>query len=318
VLVQGIKSEKHALGFFGLAGYEENRHLVKAVPIDDGDPSNGDGPVLPSADTVADGDLPAALPPGLRRCRRRVDGARELGRPRALPPRRGPSAGARGRLVRVRMGDTPAGTLAWRTLFAVGAAVYLEEYADQGPLSRLIEVDIANLAGVPGIIYGLLGLEVFVRALHPGRSLVAGALTLAQLVLPIVILSTREALRTVPDSLREGARALGATRWQVVRQVVLPMALPGILTGAILSVSRAMGETAPLVVVGALTCMPFLPDGLDAPFTALPIQIFNRVSRPQAGFVVDAAAGITVLLATLFTLNLTAIVLQARLQPRRG
>jgi phosphate transport system permease protein len=220
--------------------------------------------------------------------------------------------------VRVRMGDTPAGTLAWRSLFAVGAAVYLEEYADQGPLSRLIEVDIANLAGVPGIIYGLLGLEVFVRALHPGRSLVAGALTLAQLVLPIVILSTREALRTVPDSLREGARALGATRWQVVRQVVLPMALPGILTGAILSVSRAMGETAPLVVVGALTCMPFLPDGLDAPFTALPIQIFNRVSRPQAGFVVDAAAGITVLLATLFTLNLTAIVLQARLQPRRG
>lgn len=198
----------------------------------------------------------------------------------------------------------------------VGAAVYLEEYGKQGRLARLIEINIANLAGVPSILYGLLGLGVFVRALGMGRSLIAGACTLALLVLPIVILSTREALRTVPNSLREAALALGATRWQAIRQVVLPMAFPGILTGAILAVSRAIGETAPLVVVGALTYVTFLPDGLDAPFTALPIQIFNWVSRPQKGFLTDAAAAITVLLATLLLINLSAILLRDRLQKR--
>jgi phosphate transport system permease protein len=198
----------------------------------------------------------------------------------------------------------------------VGAAVYLEEYGKQGRLARVIEINIANLAGVPSILYGLLGLGVFVRALGMGRSLIAGACTLALLVLPIVILSTREALRTVPNSLREAALALGATRWQAIRQVVLPMAFPGILTGAILAVSRAIGETAPLVVVGALTYVTFLPDGLDAPFTALPIQIFNWVSRPQKGFLTDAAAAITVLLATLLLINLSAILLRDRLQKR--
>ena len=198
----------------------------------------------------------------------------------------------------------------------VGAAVYLEEYAQQKRISALIELNIANLAGVPSVIYGLLGLEIFVRSMGMGRSLVAGAATLALLVLPIVITSTREALRTVPDSLRESGLALGATRSQLVRQVVIPLALPGILTGSILSLSRAMGETAPLIVVGALTYVTFLPDGIDAPFTALPIQIFNWVSRPQAGFGIDAAAAIVVLLATLLMVNSGAIALRARMQRR--
>jgi phosphate transport system permease protein len=196
----------------------------------------------------------------------------------------------------------------------VGAAVYLEEYAKKGRLSSLIEINIANLAGVPSIIYGLLGLGVFVRVLGMGRSLLAGALTMALLVLPIVVLVTREALRTVPGHLREAAWGLGATRWQIVRQVVLPQAYPGILTGAILAISRAIGETAPLVAVGALTYMTFLPDGIDAPFTVLPIQIFNWVSRPQEAFIVNAAAGIAVLMATMLLLNSSAIYLRNRLQ----
>ncbi|MDF1562443.1 MAG: phosphate ABC transporter permease PstA [Deltaproteobacteria bacterium] len=194
----------------------------------------------------------------------------------------------------------------------IGAAVWLEEYAKRGRLSRLIETNIANLAGVPSVIYGILGLGIFVRALGLGRSLVAGALTLALLVLPIVILSTREALRTVPRGYREAAYALGATRWSVVRRVVLPAALPGILTGAILATSRAIGETAPIVVVGALTYVTFLPDGIDAPFTALPIQIFNWVSRPQEAFVQNAAAGILVLLTVMLLMNTVAILLRQR------
>ncbi len=196
----------------------------------------------------------------------------------------------------------------------VGAALYLEEYAKKGKLSSLIEINIANLAGVPSIIYGLLGLGVFVRVMGLGRSLLAGALTMALLVLPIVVMVTREALRTVPGHLREAAWGLGATRWQIVRQIVLPQAFPGILTGAILAVSRAIGETAPLVAVGALTYMTFLPDGIDAPFTVLPIQIFNWVSRPQEAFLVNAAAGIAVLMATMLLLNSVAIYLRNRLQ----
>ncbi|HEY3235372.1 MAG TPA: phosphate ABC transporter permease PstA [Polyangiaceae bacterium] len=198
----------------------------------------------------------------------------------------------------------------------VGAAVYLEEYGRRGRLSRLIELNIANLAGVPSIIYGLLGLGLFVRALGMGRSLLAGACTLSLLVLPIVILSSREALRAVPHVIREGCYALGATRWQAIRRVVLPMALPGILTAAILSVSRAIGETAPLVVVGALAYVHFLPDGLTSPFTALPIQVYNWVSRPDQDFVADAAAGIVVLLVTMLALNALAIGLRARLERR--
>lgn len=198
----------------------------------------------------------------------------------------------------------------------VGAAIYLEEYAEPGRVSRLIETNIANLAGVPSVIYGLLGLEIFVRVLAMGRSLIAGALTLGLLVLPIVILSSREALRTVSPALREAALALGATRWKMIRQVVLPMALPGILTGTILAVSRAIGETAPLVVVGALTYVTFLPRGLGSPFTALPIQIFNWVSRPQQEFAVNAAAGIVVLLAMMLLMNTAAIVIRYRMQKR--
>jgi len=200
----------------------------------------------------------------------------------------------------------------------VGAAIYLEEYGKKSRLAALIEINIANLAGVPSIIYGLLGLGLFVRTLGLGRSLLAGAATLALLVLPVVVVSTREALRTVPLSTREACLALGATRWQTIRQVVLPQALPGVMTGSILAVSRAMGETAPLVVVGALAYVPFLPDGVFAQFGALPIQIFNWVSRPQPAFLVNAAAGIVVLLVMMLVLNAAAILVRDRLQAKHG
>jgi phosphate transport system permease protein len=198
----------------------------------------------------------------------------------------------------------------------VGAAIYLEEYGTQGRLARLIEINIANLAGVPSIIYGLLGLGLFVRVLGMGRSVLAGSSTLALLVLPTVIISTREALRAVPKSLREGSYALGATKWQTIQHQVLPAALPGVLTGLILALSRAIGETAPLITIGALTYVPFLPDGLNSPFTVLPIQIFNWVSRPQAAFAENAAAGILVLLVLLLLMNAVAIVVRDRFQQR--
>jgi len=197
----------------------------------------------------------------------------------------------------------------------VAAAVYLEEYTNQSSrLSLIIEVNVANLAGVPSIIYGLLGLELFVRAMRLDRSLLAGALTLALLVLPIVIIASREAIRAVPSTIREAAYALGATQWETTRDHVLPLAFPGILTGIILAVSRAIGETAPLITIGALTYVAFVPDGLLSPFTALPIQIFNWVSRPQAGFHINAAAGIVVLLAVTLLLNALAIFLRNRYQ----
>jgi phosphate transport system permease protein len=206
----------------------------------------------------------------------------------------------------------------------VATAIYLEEYAEPGRLPRLIEINIANLAGVPSIIYGLLGLELFVRVFYPitgGRSVLAGALTMALLVMPIVIIAAREALKAVPTSLRLGGYALGATRWQVVWTLVLPSALPGILTGTILALARAVGETAPLITMGALTYVAFVPElgleGLRSPFTVLPIQIFNWVSRPQAGFHVNAAAGIIVLLLLMLLLNLTAILLRNRYERRR-
>ncbi len=199
----------------------------------------------------------------------------------------------------------------------VAAATYLEEYGGRSRLARFIELNIANLAAVPSIIYGLLGLGLFVRTMNMGRSVLAGAATLALLALPVVILSTREALRTVPSSIREGSYALGATKWQTIWYQVLPMSLPGILTGLILALSRAIGETAPLITIGALTYIPFAPDSIWSAFTVLPIQIFNWVSRPQAAFKENAAAGILVLLALLLTMNAIAIVLRDRYQ-RKG
>lgn len=222
-----------------------------------------------------------------------------------------------------RAGAKPAifGTL-WvisvTTLFAVpvgiGAAIYLEEFGKRGRLAALIEVTISNLAGVPSIIYGLLGLAVFVRMFAMGRSVLAGGLTLGLLVLPVVVLSGREALRAVPPSLREAALAVGATTWQAVWRQVLPPALPGIMTGVILAVSRAIGETAPLITMGALTYVTFIPNSLLDRFTALPIQIYNWTSRPQQAFQSTAAAGIVVLLAILLTMNLAAILIRNRFE----
>lgn len=200
----------------------------------------------------------------------------------------------------------------------VAAAIYLEEYGRGNRLARIIEINIANLAGVPSIIYGLLGLGLFVRTLGFGRSVLAGAATMALLVLPIVILSTREALRTVPKSMREGSYALGATKWQTIWHQVLPSAMPGLFTGLILALSRAIGETAPLITIGALTYVPFAPDGIWSPFTVLPIQIFNWLSRPQVAFAENAAAGIIVLLVMLLAMNSVAIVLRDRFQRHRN
>jgi phosphate transport system permease protein len=207
----------------------------------------------------------------------------------------------------------------------VATAVYLEEYdTTDSRFRQLIEINIANLAGVPSIIYGLLGLGIFVRVLAPitgGRSVLAGALTMALLVMPIVIIAAREALKAVPDGLRQGGYALGATRWQVVSRIVLPSASSGILTGMILALARAVGETAPLITIGALTYIAFLPElsleGLRTPFTVLPIQIFNWISRPQAAFHENAAAGTVVLLTVLLGMNALAIFLRLRLQRQR-
>jgi phosphate transport system permease protein len=198
----------------------------------------------------------------------------------------------------------------------VAAAIYLEEYGGRSVIARIIELNITNLAAVPSIIYGLLGLGLFVRMMGMGRSVLAGASTLALLVLPVVILSTREALRSVPGSLREGSYALGATKWQTIWHQVLPVAAPGILTGLILALSRAIGETAPLIIAGAVTFATFAPDSIWSAFTVLPIQIFNWVSRPQVDFHANAAAGIIVLVALLLSMNATAIWLRDRYQKR--
>lgn len=198
----------------------------------------------------------------------------------------------------------------------VGAAVYLQEFAGRNRPTAFLQLNISNLAGVPSIVYGILGLAVFVRALALGRSVLAGALTMSLLVLPIIIVAAQEAIRSVPGSLRDAAFALGATRWQAVRRVVLPASLPGILTGIILALSRAIGETAPLIMIGALTFVPFVPAGpLDA-FTVLPIQIFNWTSRPREEFRLIAAAGIIVLLGVLLTMNAGAVWLRNRYQRR--
>ena len=198
----------------------------------------------------------------------------------------------------------------------LGAAIYLEEYAPVNRLTRLIELNIANLAGVPSVVYGLLGLEIFVRAMRLERSLLAGSLTMSLLILPVIIIASREALRAVPQSIRFAARALGATQWQAIYRHVLPLAFPGMLTGVILGFSRAIGETAPLITIGALTFIAFLPEHPLSPFTVLPIQAFNWLSRPQETFHQNAAAAITVLLVLLILLNSLAIWLRIRFQKR--
>jgi phosphate transport system permease protein len=200
----------------------------------------------------------------------------------------------------------------------IGAAVYLEEYANKERwYNRLIELNIQNLAAVPSIVYGILGLAFLVRGFADlGFTVLAGGLTLSLLVLPIVIISAREAIRAVPDSIRQGSLALGATQWQTVRRQVLPAAIPGIATGTILALSRAIGEAAPLVLLGALTFITFNPEGLDSSFTVLPIQIFNWISRPQEEFKVLAAAAIVILLLILLAMNAFAIYLRNRYQKK--
>lgn len=198
----------------------------------------------------------------------------------------------------------------------VGAAIYLEEYAPQNWLTSFIRLNIANLAGVPSILYGVLGLGLFVQALALGRSILAGALVMTLLILPVIIIASQEAVRSVPKAHREGAYALGATKWQVTRGVVLPQAFPGILTGTILALSRAIGEAAPMIAIAALVFVRFVPTGPLDRFTVMPIQIYNWVNLPQAEFRGLAAAGILVLLIVLLGMNSIAIFIRNRYQKR--
>lgn len=199
----------------------------------------------------------------------------------------------------------------------VGAAVYLEEFVRPGHLRRLIQLNIANLAGVPSIVYGLLGLAVFNRAfgyrgMALGPTLWSGALTLSLLILPVIVIATQEALRTVPGSIRQAALALGATRWQVIRDHVIPSAIPGILTGVILALSRAIGETAPLLMVGAAGSILTVPRSPSSRYTALPVEIYNYAKEPDPRFQVVAAGGIFLLLIMLLSMNAAAIVIRNR------
>ena len=194
----------------------------------------------------------------------------------------------------------------------VSAGVYLEEYAKKTKLASLLEVNISNLAGVPSIIYGLLGLEIFVRVFKMGNSILAGAFTLSLLVLPIIIVATRESIKAVPPSIRAASYGLGATKWQTIWHQVLPSSFGVILTGVILAISRAVGETAPLIIVGALAYVPFAPSSPMDEFTVMPIQIFNWVSRPQHGFTINAAAAIIILLIITFVMNGMAVYLRNR------
>ncbi len=220
-------------------------------------------------------------------------------------------------------------TAATAVPLGVAAGVYLEEYARKNWLTNLIEINIANLAGVPSIVYGLMALGLLVYQFRLGQSILTGGLTLAFLILPIVIVATREALRTIPQGIREAAYALGSTKWQVVRHHLLPYSIGGTMTGIIIALSRAIGETAPLITIGALTFIAFLPpppitthppfisfEWLSSPFSVLPIQMFNWVSRPDPAFVVNAAgAGLVLILVTL-SLNAAAIVIRYRVRKR--
>jgi phosphate transport system permease protein len=207
-------------------------------------------------------------------------------------------------------------TICTSVLLGVGAAIYLEELAPKSRWNRFVELNIANLSGVPSLVYGMLGLAVFVRLFGFGRSILAAAMTLSIMILPVLIISSREALRAVPAGIRLAAMALGATRWQTTWHHILPAAFPGILTGIILAISRALGEAAPLILVGGVTYIAFLPTSVFDSFTTLPIQIFNWAERPQEEFQAIAAAGIMVLLTLVLTTNAVAILLRARLENR--
>lgn len=198
----------------------------------------------------------------------------------------------------------------------VGTALYLEEYAKKNWLTRFIQMNISNLAGVPSIVYGLLGLTIFVRMLALERSVIAGALTMTLLILPVIIVASQEALRSVSDTLRHASFALGANKWQTIVKVILPSALPGIITGNIIALSRAIGETAPLVVVGAAAFIAFTPQSALDPFTVLPIQIYNWISRPQEEFHALAAGGIIVLLTVLLSMNAVAVFIRNKFQKK--
>jgi phosphate transport system permease protein len=201
-------------------------------------------------------------------------------------------------------------------VLGVGAAIYLEEYAKKSRWNSLIQLNISTLAGVPSIVYGMLGLTIFVRALQLERSLLSGALTMTLLILPIIIVSSQEAIKAVPRTRRDASFALGATKWQTVYGAVLPSAIPGILTGIILALSRAIGETAPLIMIGALTYIAFLPSSLLDQFTVIPIQIFNWMSRPQEAFQQLSASAILVLLMILFLMNITAVIIRNKYQKK--
>ncbi|HOS83339.1 MAG: Phosphate transport system permease protein PstA [Bacteroidetes bacterium ADurb.Bin217] len=207
-------------------------------------------------------------------------------------------------------------TVVFAIPIGIAAGIYFEEYAPKNKVTYMLEVNIANLAGVPSIIYGLLGLEVFGRLMGFGGSLLTGSLTLTLLILPIIIVATRESLKAVPQSLRDASHALGATQWQTIWHQVLPSSMGGILTGTILALSRAVGETAPLIVIGALAYVDFVPTSPMDNFSVLPMQIFNWTSRPQHSFIINAAAAIIILLAITFIMNSIAIYLRNRWQKK--
>jgi len=198
----------------------------------------------------------------------------------------------------------------------VGAGIYLEEYAKKSKFSSILEINISNLAGVPSIIYGLLGLGIFVRFFGFGGSILSGSLTLSLLILPIIIVATREAIKAVPHSLKEASYALGASKWQTIKNVVIPSSFGGVLTGIILSLSRAIGETAPLIVVGAMAYVPFVPHSIFDTYSVLPMQIFSWTTRPQQGFAIAAAGAIIILLLITFIMNGIAVYFRNKWQKR--
>lgn len=201
-------------------------------------------------------------------------------------------------------------------ILGVGTAIYLEEYARKNAFTKFVQINISNLAGVPSIVFGLLGLTIFVRLLGLGSSVLAGGLTMSLLILPVIVVASQEAIRTVPREIREASFGMGATKWQTIRRIVFPAALPGILTGTILALSRAVGETAPLLVLGALAYVAFVPENIFSQFTVLPIQLYNWTSRPQEEFHMIAASGIIILLIILLIMNSIAVLIRNKFHKR--